>query len=330
MSTYTTYECKICHKVVKRGRSNGNRGNVCNSCRQKYRKIQMKQKAIDYLGGKCSVCGYDKCMDAFDFHHIDESTKEFNISLNFNLAWEKLKNELDKCELLCANCHREIHAQDNSKFTTTNFRKYVDFKDNKLSAEKRKAKELEKTARAKEKEDKFKFILDCVYNSGIDYSKPCWSEELAKLIGYTRQSAMRWVRRNVPRFYAENCHKVERVNQSDIDEFIELYNNGVNIVSIAYRTGFCLDTISKYLHAAGIEVKQNNFKHVGMYKDDKLIKDFSSLGEAGRYIETNFKISFKEYSRDKITTKDFARTKIARCVNHKQKSAYGYVWKEIA
>ncbi len=77
------------------------------------RNRQIKQKCVDYLGGKCSICGYNKCLGSMDFHHIDPKTKEFSISPGmyryFYKNWELLKQELDKCILLCANCHGEIH-----------------------------------------------------------------------------------------------------------------------------------------------------------------------------------------------------------------------------
>jgi len=68
-----------------------------------------KQKAIDYKGGKCARCGYNKCTAAMDFHHIDLSKKERQVSDILGGAWAKSKKELDKCILLCANCHRELH-----------------------------------------------------------------------------------------------------------------------------------------------------------------------------------------------------------------------------
>lgn len=73
------------------------------------RRRHLKEQAVAYLGGKCICCGYDKCSAAFDMHHIDDRTKDFNIS--DRRAWnEALRLELDKCVLLCANCHREVHA----------------------------------------------------------------------------------------------------------------------------------------------------------------------------------------------------------------------------
>jgi len=67
--------------------------------------------AIEHLGGKCIFCAYDRCSAALDFHHKDESTKEFGLSQDgLTRSWERTKKELDKCVLVCANCHREIHA----------------------------------------------------------------------------------------------------------------------------------------------------------------------------------------------------------------------------
>jgi len=64
---------------------------------------------IEYKGGKCEHCGYDKCPAAFDFHHLDPSKKDFNLSTLRNYKLENIKSELDKCLLLCSNCHRELH-----------------------------------------------------------------------------------------------------------------------------------------------------------------------------------------------------------------------------
>lgn len=78
---------------------------------QKRRK-KIKQMAIDYKGGCCEKCGYNKCNEALEFHHLDPSKKDFGISSNGHCnSWEKVKKELDKCIMVCANCHREIHVQ---------------------------------------------------------------------------------------------------------------------------------------------------------------------------------------------------------------------------
>lgn len=73
---------------------------------------QQKQKAkwVEYKGGKCAICGYDKCNGALHFHHVISSKKDFSLSTYKTKNWEDIKKELDKCILLCANCHAEIHA----------------------------------------------------------------------------------------------------------------------------------------------------------------------------------------------------------------------------
>ena len=71
---------------------------------------KVKQWALEYKGNACSRCGYNKCSAALDFHHINMDEKEFNLSArDLKLHWPSIQKELDKCELLCANCHREIH-----------------------------------------------------------------------------------------------------------------------------------------------------------------------------------------------------------------------------
>lgn len=75
------------------------------------RRRKVKEMARTYLGGKCSICGYNRCQEALDFHHRNESTKAFGIAAKgYTYAWTRVQTELDKCILLCANCHREVHA----------------------------------------------------------------------------------------------------------------------------------------------------------------------------------------------------------------------------
>lgn len=69
----------------------------------------LKELAIEYKGGKCEICGYRKCNAALEFHHINMQEKEFTISKVRTLSLDVIKPELDKCMLLCANCHREQH-----------------------------------------------------------------------------------------------------------------------------------------------------------------------------------------------------------------------------
>jgi 5-methylcytosine-specific restriction endonuclease McrA len=74
------------------------------------RRKKLRQMALEYGGGKCIVCKYDKCKRALGFHHLDPKKKEFGISSKgITRSWEKTRKEIDKCVLLCANCHMEVH-----------------------------------------------------------------------------------------------------------------------------------------------------------------------------------------------------------------------------
>lgn len=74
------------------------------------RRKKLKEMSIEYGGSKCQICGYSKCSRALNFHHIDASKKDFGLSAKgLTRSWKKIKTELDKCILVCANCHMELH-----------------------------------------------------------------------------------------------------------------------------------------------------------------------------------------------------------------------------
>ena len=84
----------------------------CKNCHNKEqieRYRNYKKQAVEYKGGKCERCGYDKCLAALDFHHLDSSKKDSNWKKMRAWKFEKIKKELDKCQLVCRNCHSEIH-----------------------------------------------------------------------------------------------------------------------------------------------------------------------------------------------------------------------------
>ena len=73
----------------------------------------MKKEAIKRKGGKCEKCGYDKCIAALNFHHLDPNEKEFGLAQNGTVhTWEEFWEEAQKCIVLCANCHAEIHYEE--------------------------------------------------------------------------------------------------------------------------------------------------------------------------------------------------------------------------
>ena len=87
---------------------------LCKECRAYegfQQRFNFKTKAVDYKGGSCQKCGYNKDLTALEFHHLDPSQKEINPTKLYYKPWELTKKELDKCVCLCANCHREIHSE---------------------------------------------------------------------------------------------------------------------------------------------------------------------------------------------------------------------------
>lgn len=69
---------------------------------------RLKHRLIQYFGGCCIRCGYDKCEGALEFHHRDPTEKCFGISRT-NRSFAKQLEEAKKCDLLCVNCHAEEH-----------------------------------------------------------------------------------------------------------------------------------------------------------------------------------------------------------------------------
>lgn len=95
--------CLYCGKECKK--------TLCSVCYTNLRRLRAKQYSVEYLGGKCMSCGWVGNLACYDIHHKDPKEKDFNPNaLNLaNKSLEIVKEELNKCELLCAICHREKH-----------------------------------------------------------------------------------------------------------------------------------------------------------------------------------------------------------------------------
>jgi DNA-binding CsgD family transcriptional regulator/5-methylcytosine-specific restriction endonuclease McrA len=105
----TERECRFCSRVYTYERGKGHRRNTCNGCNTKIRRTRNKLRAINYLGGECSKCGYDKYISALEFHHT--GNKSFSIGAVANKSWQNtIKPELEECVILCSNCHRAEHS----------------------------------------------------------------------------------------------------------------------------------------------------------------------------------------------------------------------------
>ena len=105
--------CKLCGKKFKnyeyRHRTR------CGSCNTKIRRFRAKAAAIKYLGGKCERCGWHENQSGLQFHHKDPIQKEFIIGNVANKSWDSIKKEMQKCILLCANCHAIEHSSKNDE-----------------------------------------------------------------------------------------------------------------------------------------------------------------------------------------------------------------------
>ena len=103
-------KCRECKKDFVYDRAKGHRKDLCNTCKTNLRNRKKKLDLITIAGSKCVKCGYSKCQQVLQFHHVDPKTKSFNISGGYNRSMDALKEEIAKCILVCANCHIEIHS----------------------------------------------------------------------------------------------------------------------------------------------------------------------------------------------------------------------------
>jgi len=85
--------------------------NLCKKCYSKHKTKVFKLKLLATKGNMCQRCGYSRCIAALHFHHLVPETKSFSLSSARNKSWAAVLTELDKCVLLCANCHTEEHHQ---------------------------------------------------------------------------------------------------------------------------------------------------------------------------------------------------------------------------
>ena len=115
--TKTQRYCEICGQPFEIETFSQSKRKYCFECspttgNPTTKTTAMRNKLIRDRGGCCSKCGYNKCFAALEFHHRDPSTKDFTLSHNGGApSFERLKAEADKCDLLCANCHREEHER---------------------------------------------------------------------------------------------------------------------------------------------------------------------------------------------------------------------------
>lgn len=115
---YIERECEL-HGITKHIYIESSNKYSCIKCRSaavQRKRYNLKHELILYKGGKCEICGYNKCDAALEFHHKNPDEKEFGIAYKgYTRSLEECKKEVDKCILVCANCHREIHEKERDK-----------------------------------------------------------------------------------------------------------------------------------------------------------------------------------------------------------------------
>lgn len=112
--------CEICGKEFNL-RTKGHNRKYCYECSPSSKdrsstitsiRHAIKHQLILYKGGKCEICGYNKCEGSLQFHHLNPKEKDFDLASQYNNGKYDIKslyNEINKCILVCANCHGEIH-----------------------------------------------------------------------------------------------------------------------------------------------------------------------------------------------------------------------------
>ena len=102
--------CTKCGREYIYRRKSGHTVERCNSCMANARCVTLKKRMVEYKGGECTCCGYNRCLRALEFHHRDPKTKKFCVSGAHCRKWSAIEKELDKCDIVCSNCHKEIEA----------------------------------------------------------------------------------------------------------------------------------------------------------------------------------------------------------------------------
>lgn len=104
-------QCGPCFKIyLKKIRGTAKYRTTRNATRKRT-VVTRKQWAVDFLGGKCKLCNYKKSLHALTFHHRNPEEKEYEVGGILEWDKNKIKKELNKCDLLCFNCHMELHEE---------------------------------------------------------------------------------------------------------------------------------------------------------------------------------------------------------------------------
>lgn len=123
---YNYKRCSQCKELkqkkefYKKHKNKSTLSSICKDCSNQNtvkKMITTKLRMMEYKGNQCARCKLtveESHYSVFDFHHNDPKEKDKSLVQMRSYSWEKITTELDKCSLLCANCHRLTHAELNS------------------------------------------------------------------------------------------------------------------------------------------------------------------------------------------------------------------------
>ena len=107
-SGHKSRKCRSCHNEVERIAYAKN--SEVKKADQRNRKAEMRRR-VDAVKTHCTTCD-ESATECLDFHHEDPKTKTQSVSwmISNGRSWETISAEIDKCTILCANCHRKLEA----------------------------------------------------------------------------------------------------------------------------------------------------------------------------------------------------------------------------
>lgn len=105
-----TRTCKKCGRIKPLSKFKNGNGYVCKNCGKSKNKQNKVKWIQSFKGSGCQLCGYNAHPTAIEFHHVNAEDKDRDLSLMKSMGYQNIVDEISKCLIVCANCHREIHA----------------------------------------------------------------------------------------------------------------------------------------------------------------------------------------------------------------------------
>lgn len=205
-----------------------------------------KIRLVEYKGGKCEICGYDKCIDALEFHHLSPEEKDFGLSCGDTRSLEKLKAEADKCIMVCANCHREIHANERLKKIEKRKSQKIE-KEEQYFIKKRLEKEQLKRERKSGKMVKKLLDIDAIKK---DIQNRIPKKEICKKYFVSLTSLKRFLKNN--NIVYKEPRYTSKLTYLEIEQFISDFSKLGSFVQVSKEYGVSDKSIQKWCKRNGL------------------------------------------------------------------------------